>query len=289
MIIAQLSGGLGNQMFQYSLGRKLSLQRGCTLKLDLSNYRLYPDRTFELSSLAISYEIASVNDIAKFKPFGRRARIVSLPYRILRPGRYTIFREQFFHFDPSVFELGDDVYLEGYWQSYRYFHDVADIIRKDFSPAAPLDPHNASLAESISTGNSVSVHIRKGDYVSDSWARNTLGVCEPEYYNAAMDYIREKVKNPFFYIFSDDPDSVTEHYLMHESTRLIAHNGPDRGWIDQYLMSRCRHHIIANSTFSWWAAWLSPHPGKRVIAPKQWFRTNDRDTRDLLPPDWITV
>ncbi len=289
MIITQLSGGLGNQMFQYAIGRRLSLLHGCKLKLDLTNYRLYPERKFELSNFAVSYEVASVSDIALFKPLGKRALIMSLPRRVLNPGRYRIYRERHYHFDPEVLNCGDDMYLEGNWQSYKYFNEIADIIRKDFSLKDPLDSQNADLMESISMSNAISVHFRRGDYVSDAWARDTLGVCDSAYYKSAIDYIVRRVEGPAFYLFSDDPDWVLSHVKWEVPFHVVQHNSSASGWLDMQLMSRCRHHIIANSTFSWWAAWLSPFADKLVLAPNLWFQSKDRDARDLIPSEWTRL
>lgn len=289
MIIMQLSGGLGNQMFQYALGRHLSLRNQCPLKADISNYMRYTDRTYELIHLSPKCKIASFSDIVKFRPDGRRAKLMAMPWRILRPGSYNVIKEKVFHFDPAVLALPDNTYLEGYWQSYRYFDDIADIIREDFSLNAPLDLQNAELAESIALDNAISIHFRRGDYVTGSWARDELGVCEPAYYKAAIEYVLGKVENPTFYIFSDDPDWASAQIEWDVPFQIVSHNSADRGWLDLNLMSRCRHHIIANSTFSWWAAWLSPHPDKIIVAPRRWFRSEKRDTRDLIPPEWVRL
>jgi hypothetical protein len=276
-------------MFQYALGRHLALRKRCTLKVDLSNYSLYRDRQYELKHLSPECDIASFSDIVKFKPFGRRARLLSMPWRILRPGKYNVIKEKTFCFDPSILDLPDDTYLEGYWQSYKYFSDIADTIRKEFSLSASPDKQNIALVESIASDNAVSIHIRRGDYVNDSWARDTLGVTEPSYYRTAIDYIRQKVQNPVFYIFSDDPAWASSHIKWEAPFHVVSQNPSDRGWLDLNLMRRCRYHIIANSTFSWWGAWLSLNPEKIVVAPKQWFRTDQYDSRDLIPAEWIRI
>lgn len=178
---------------------------------------------------------------------------------------------------------------DGYWQSERYFVDAADIIRAEFKPRLALEPENAATAAAIDGVTAVSVHVRRGDYVTDKVTNAYHGVCSLDYYRAAIARIAERVASPHLFVFSDDHAWVQENLRSNYPTTYVTANSPDRGYRDMQLMSRCRHHIIANSSFSWWGAWLNPRPDKVVVAPARWFIDKSNDTRDLLPGEWLRV
>jgi hypothetical protein len=295
IVVARLIGGLGNQMFQYAAGRALALRCGAALKLDLSGFAVYPKRHYELDDFPICAAPASDADRAAFglraagvlADLGRRVR------RLLRidmgPAGSPIYSERHFHFDAQVRNLTPPVYLDGYWQSEKYFADCAEMLRQEFTPRVPLDAENAAMAARIAAVNAVSLHVRRGDYVSELDVSRYHGICPPDYYRSAVDYIAQRVPGIHLFVFSDDQHWVRENLRFDLPTTLVAANSPDRGFRDMQLMARCRHHIVANSSFSWWGAWLNPSPAKIVIAPSRWFGADNIDTRDLIPESWVKL
>jgi len=291
MIISRLVGGLGNQMFQYAAGLRLASARNTELKLDLSAFdeqTMQTPRSYELGAFAVTAELASPEEVAALvKGSGRL--LGRLATRWSRDRFSSRAVERAFHFDPGVLSLSDGVVLRGYWQSERYFSDVADRVRREFCWKREPTGTNAAMIADIARCNSVSLHIRRGDYLTNPDAREMHGVCSVDYYQRAVAHIVDRVSDPTFFLFSDEPDWVRENLELRASVRLVDHNGPDAGSEDLRLMSRCSHHIVANSTFSWWGAWLNPNPEKIVIAPKQWFADDSIDTSDLLPASWVRL
>jgi hypothetical protein len=291
VIITRLKGGLGNQLFQYAAGFRLAAVRNVELKLDLSefdNRKYRTPRSYELVVFEITAEHAAARDIASISTSSRRSIRRWLPERFRSHSSTAVFERQF-QFDPEVLSLPDGVIMDGYWQSERYFAEVADLVREEFSFKQPAAGKNVDVAAEISACNAVSLHVRRGDYAADAVAMSTHGVCPLDYYYRAVEYVTERVSEPVFFLFSDDPDWVRENLKLSGPVSLVDHNGADAGSEDLRLMSRCAHHIIANSTFSWWGAWLNPSPKKIVVAPKQWFADDSLDTSDLLPSNWVKL
>lgn len=290
MILARLQGGLGNQLFQYAAGRRLAHVRGAKLRLDVSaldDPRLRKPRRYELEALNVATEVAGADDLARVRrePKGLVERVRE---RLAGGGNgFRVVREAHFHFDPAVLDLPDDVYLDGYWQSARYFADVADRIRREVTPKAPLTGRNAELAKEIEGCHAVSVHVRRGDYLTDPAVLAMHGVCGPEYYEMALAHVGERVAEPVFFVFGDDADWARRSVRAPGRMVIVDHNGPEHPAEDLRLMALCRHHVIANSTFSWWGAWLNPRPDKIVVAPERWFGSDRWDTRDLIPAEWV--
>jgi hypothetical protein len=293
MIIVKLMGGLGNQMFQYAAGRRLAHVHKTELKLDVSWFSeiaaIDTKRKYELAPFNLSARFASSEEIAKCKGPELLRRIAWLfPTALPFFGKRHVY-EKYFHFDPAVLTLSDNVYLEGYWQCPRYFEDIEDIIRNEFTVTPPPDATNRAMAEEIARSESVSVHVRRGDYVSNPSTNEYHGVCSLEYYQAAVKSILNCVSKPHFFIFSDDPVWAKKNLSVITPHTVIDRNGPDKAYEDMRLMSLCKHHIIANSSFSWWGAWLSKNPEKIVIAPKHWFKDPKIDARDLVPETWKRI
>jgi hypothetical protein len=288
MVVVKLMGGLGNQMFQYACGRRLAHARSAPLKLDVSDLGKPSGRAYGLHHFDIRAELASHRDLQRFKQPNRltrllnRAGLVSVPYR----ARHVV-RERHFHFDKKILSLDGENYLEGYWQSERYFADIESLIRCELSCKHDPDQENARLMATIVSKDSVSIHVRRGDYVSDPKTSRVHGVCGWDYYARAVALVSKAVRGPQFFVFSDDPKWVKDNFRLGQNTTYVDHNAGDRSHEDLRLMSACKHHVIANSSFSWWSAWLSRNPGKMVIAPSKWFHDDAADTRDLLPPSWL--
>lgn len=284
MIVTNIVGGLGNQMFQYAAGRRLALHRGTSLKLDLSVMAGYTVHGYALRDFRVVAEDAGPADL----PAPPRRGLMGKIDRLLGTGPKGPRRvaEKAYTFDPEILELSDDVLLVGYWQSARYFDDVADTIRSDFSLAEPLSPRGAALAAEIAGTTAVSVHVRRGDYVTNPEANAFHGTCSPDWYTAAMARMVEIWGDPTFFVFSDDPAWARENLSATRPMVFVEPQTGGRDAEDMMLMASCRGHVIANSSFSWWGAWLDPRDDKRVIAPSRWFRAEGMDTRDLIPQSW---
>jgi hypothetical protein len=296
MVIVNLKGGLGNQMFQYATGRRLALHHNTVLKLDLSSLECCPaditPRKFVLNHFNINAEVATKQDLDciskhgySFKKFCNKvSRGKTKPNPPIK-----VFLEKHFHFDPTVLRLPDNSYLEGYWQSQKYFEDIEEVIREDFRLKHALSGQNIELARIIESQNSVSVHIRRGDYIYSPNVSAYYGVCSLDYYQSAVTKIALQQPGCQFIVFSDDIDWVKKHLVLSYPMIVIENNGPEMAYEDLRLMSLCKHHIIANSSFGWWGAWLSLFSGKTVIAPKRWFNNPSINTNDLIPSCWIRV
>lgn len=292
MIITNLIGGLGNQMFQYAVGRALSLHGGLPLRVDISNFNNYDlHQGFEISRIFNgTVEIASKTDMRRvlgWQSLPTIRRFVSKP-GLAAIRRANLVVEPHFHFWPDIVKTPLECYLIGYWQSEKYFQNVDSLIREDFTFKIPMTKANANLAEQVAQLNAVSLHVRRGDYANNPKTTATHGLCSLEYYKAAIQYIAERVEQPVFFIFSDDVEWVKENLKIDFSCQYVDHNKGDESYNDMRLMSMCKHHIIANSSFSWWGAWLNPNIEKIVIAPKRWF-VNTTDVSDLIPQGWVTL
>jgi len=285
MIISHCIGGLGNQLFQYAAGRTLALRYNVPLKMDISGFDSYDLRKFELPGFHASFSIATETEIKKLKPANNFSKAVSY----LKPKRYrTYHREHFFHYDPSFMYAGPDTYLKGNFQSELYFREISAVLKEELRIRESLITACIDYGNVLAGENSIAVHIRRGDYTKKTFLEYH-GLCPKEYYQEAMHLIQSKVQDPVFYFFSDDIP-WTKDNLDIPGARYVSGNTTSTHFEDLYLMSRCRHAIIANSSFSWWGAWLNPNPGKIIIGPKNWFGPRGpKDTRDILPADWISL
>jgi hypothetical protein len=291
LVITNLIGGLGNQLFQYALGRALSLSNGAPLKFDISGFESYKLRRYSLSHFNVAGETATAGEVERFRRAGSN-RLARLGSRLgVLPGslRFTTVVERGFQFQPEVLRARGNVYLDGYWQSEKYFKQIEDIIRTDFTLRSDPDPAGAKVSAAIAESNSVSIHVRRGDYATNPEIKKIHGLCSPDYYRAAIDELTKTVTAPHFFVFSDDPDWCRENLRTEHAVTFVSDNKSLKDYEELWLMSLCKHHIIANSSFSWWGAWLGRHPGKMVFAPKTWFRTRERDTSDLIPDAWYMI
>ncbi len=247
-------------MFQYAAGRALSILNDTKLLLDTAWYESshpYQPRKFELGTFNISA-----------KPLGSRLRACDLQ---LRRRRYAFLRplldaldvpfapgdmvDAQNGYDDRLAKAGRNVYLDGYWQSERYFGGIRGTLLQEFTFRYPPDPVNSAMLEKISQCNAVCIHVRRGDYLTTE-NQGTFGLCGLDYYRTAIDYIRSRVSNPRFFIFSDDPPWVKSQFPDVAQMTLVTHNIGIKDPEDLRLMMACRHFIIANSSFSWWGAWL---------------------------------
>lgn len=299
MIITRLCGGLGNQLFQYAMGRRLALRHDTTLKLDLQFYNspegpknaiARPLRIFEFNIVA---ERASKQDLESIYAInGQRSVWQRVADRLNLPLTVSARRhskERTWDFESACLRLPDNVHLRGYWQSEKYFGDIAPFLRRELTLKHPPDETNQQMLDRIQMTASVSLHVRRGDYVANPETNHVHGVCPLEYYHAAVRRVTSLVDRPHFFIFSDDAVWTQQNLKLAHPTTYVAHNTDRRDYEDLRLMSHCQHHIIANSSFSWWGAWLGTKPDKMVIAPRHWFNAPGLGTKDRIPPQWIRL
>ena len=310
MIIIELkSAGLGNCMFQYALGRRLSLEYETDLKIDISNmggyqlpFRHHEDEELQklfkssLGAFNITYEIASCNEVAKLRGWGdvRKFgnRLTRKVRRIFNCYPKTYIKEKTPHgFDKDVCDCGNSAYLDGYFINRHYFESVENHIRKEFTFRHPLDGKNIELLRQIMTTNSVSIHVRRGDYTVAQMTSGIFNILDIEYYKKAVKVISEMVDNPKFYVFSDDLQWVRENLGFIHDIVIPSDKRSQQPWIDLRLMSCCKHNITANSTFSWWGAWLNQEPNKIVVVPEKWYRNPElnNSVRSLILGSWIEI
>lgn len=289
MVISHILGGIGNQMFQYAAGRALSLTNSQRLLLDLNDFPSYHlHQGYELSRvfnvLTERVEASTVHELLGWRANRLVQKVLRRPQFIgLRGNKFVV--EPHANYWPDFFNLTSDCYLSGYWQSEHYFKSFESVIRQDFTFRESLTGRNAELALEIANTQSVSLHVRRGDYVSDSKTSKIMDVCSLEYYQKAISYMVERIEHPVFYVFSDDIAWVRQNLSARFPCIYVDHNSQAESYRDMQLMSVCRHHIIANSSFSWWGAWLNSNPEKLVVAPGSWF-CNGNDDRDLIPNEW---
>lgn len=293
MIIVRIFGGLGNQMFQHAAGTALAMHRECELKWDLSAFENnHIHQGFELRRVfGLNVSEATDKDYRLVLGWrgGIQARKLLTHDRLAwaRPKTYVL--QPHFQYWDEFCALPNQVYLDGYWQTERYFKAIASSILDRFSFAPQLAGRNQQIANAIESCNAVSVHVRRGDYVTNPVANQFHGCCLPEYYKLAIEVMHGHVKDPHFFVFSDDLEWVKSNLVMPSCCTFVDQNKGVESYNDMRLMSLCKHHIIANSSFSWWGAWLGRHLGKIVIAPKRWFHKGHADVSDLHCPGWILM
>lgn len=266
-------------MFQYAAGRALALRRGTGLQLDLGWLEPRSRFVYELGVFRPDVELIWAYRHMRRQRLRERLRLA--PPVVLQD-----WRREAFTFDPKVLDLPGHVRLAGYWQSEKYFVDYAGAIRADFEFHQPFDERNAALAREIAASTAVAVHVRRGDYVTDPVASSFVAALPLGYYVAAADRMRCHAPDARFYVFSDDPDWCRAHLQLGGPTTFVDHN-QDRGHEDLRLMTLCRHHVIANSTFSWWGAWLAQPDGQMVLAPRRWGVNSDAG--DVIPDRWYLL
>lgn len=288
LVIVEVVGGLGNQMFQVAAGWSLARRCGAELKLDLRHYDTPGSRTVGLANWSLDVAAASRAEIRAVRrddfprrSFRRAARAVGRPF-------LDVYIEPHFHFDPRFDELTAPIYLHGYFQSPRYFAGWEAEVRSLFTLRDALsDEAEAQRRELEALPCPVALHVRRGDYTGHP----RHGTLDRDYYRRAIAIVDEETSSAATYVvFSDDPAQARE--MLDGLDRLTFAGGTRAAHEDLFLMSLCDHAIVANSTFSWWAAWLNPSPGKRVVAPKAWVapeRLATRNFADLFPPSWTVI
>ena len=299
MLIARITGGIGNQLFQYAFIRSLSINFDQKFKLDLSWYRNYhkyektenpnaaTKRKYLLDKfnikenilhplyLSISYRLNNYSILNKFKK-----------YPVLNYFTHSTVNESEFYIN-KIQNL-KNIYLSGFWQKSDLFEKHSDLIRKEFTLKTKLSVENELFLDKIEQSTSVAIHIRRGDLLSRPAAVAEQPYSTEKYYINSINIIKEKLEKPELYVFSDDIDWVKNNLNFDLPTIFINNSGPDYEHFN--LMCNCKHQIIANSTFSWWAAWLNNYQGKIIISPKWWYRDPIKNKSIIrIPEDWIIL
>lgn len=271
-------------MFQYSLGRHLSIKYNTELYLDLSWYGTeynknagYP-REFKLDKLNTRYKVIDHKSIYwKLKCTDKFSNIN--PFKLK-----NVLEKDFSQFDDQLLNSGDNILLEGFFPCYRYFEPIRDVLLTEFKTVDQMTGKNAECLQRIKSTNSVSIHFRRGDYNLPTFH----GMLPMDYYKKAIDYVAGKITQPVFYIFSDEPDWVRQNMSFDFPTEVIDFNGDDQNYFDIELMKHCKHNIIANSGFSWWPAWLNGNENRLVVAPAKW-TVQGVGKSQMIPGDWIVI
>lgn len=296
MQIVKIIGGLGNQMFEYAFSKAYSLVNQCEVLLDLSWFdeiKNLPEcavakRVYELKHFSINPRFANIEDVLYFtKP--KKILLPRFVRNFFNLPKYTnkVTNEKVEQvFDKKLLKKKNNIYFEGYFQTEKYFKAFREEILKDFTLKTELNEENKKILEQIKNTESVSLHVRHGDYLK---LQNVYKICSLEYYQNAIDLIKDKVKNPHLYIFSDDIEWVRENFKLNCPYTIVDINSTEEGYFDLELMKNCKHNITANSSFSWWGAWLNENPNKIVITPKTWFVNDDEKRIDRTPAEWLQL
>jgi len=271
-------------MFQYAAARALADRIGAELVIDTRAFANYTLRPYALERFAVRARKATTDELARWPTWLRT------PSRIAqRLGVGTRwYSELRFGYDSNWNTFSDDLLLEGYFQSEKYFSEIAPVLRTDFLPIRPLSHVSRAIAEAAKESESVALHVRRGDYVSNPKTLRIHGVCSPRYYEHAINLMRSKLARPRFFIFSNDMVWAKANLALGNDATFVDGNTEDPE-LDVFLMAQCRHHIIANSSFSWWGAWLCNYQDANIIAPAPWFDSNDLTDRDLIPSSWTRL
>lgn len=289
MIVVRLMGGLGNQLFQYALGRHLAHLNNSELYFDLSYLQNPPEgntpREFELDKFQISYKIADEKLLDRFHGSDFDSTELWIT-KLITLGKFKKYKFNDYGFNDEVLKLRGNYFVRGFFQSEKYFKDVADAIREELVLLPEYHACDASLCTEIKANpKSVSVHIRRGDYVKNLASMDAHGICSKDYYAKSIKYMQEQIgEDAHFYIFTDDSEWVKKEMNWKADVTLLD---DQKAIYDFHLMSMCKHNIIANSTFSWWSAWLNKNPEKMVIIPKQWTPMLQTVKIDLAPKNWL--
>lgn len=294
MIVVKLMGGLGNQMFQYAAGRSLANTHHTELLIDLSFLKAdangaYTQRRLELDAFNTELKVVQESDLKKFNIDGanKLKRVLQRSF----PKAYThlYVAENTFQYQPGFKHYPATTYLNGFWQSELYFKSIRTILLKEFTPKDLPTVENSEWLNRIRNSESVSLHIRRGDYISNKNASAHHGSCDLPYYYRALEAIRSVHPTLEVFVFSDDLAWCQQNLELKEKVYFVDANQTAHPHYDLVLMNHCKHNIIANSSFSWWGAWLNQNPDKMVVAPVNWFADKTINTVDLIPAEWTRL
>lgn len=289
MIVSHIKGGIGNQLFQYALGRTLAENANEELYLDNSLFTSGKswNRAFRLDKFGFKYKVASKEDIQKFQ----EVKSVGVLQKALQSlnilKKFEIISEDASQINLSLKQKRGNLYLKGYWQSEIYFKEIREILIKEWVPSFELSMNAKQYLKLINDTNAVCVHFRRGDYVSVESIQKSFGILPIKYYQQAIHNLSNSISNIELFIFSDDIPWVKSNFHSDLPTHFIDNINLD--YEELYLMSCCKHNIIANSSFSWWGAWLNNHSEKQVFAPQPWFINYAADMSGMVPNGWNKI
>ncbi|MFD2872299.1 alpha-1,2-fucosyltransferase [Mucilaginibacter ximonensis] len=286
MIIVKLQGGLGNQMFQYATGRALAIKHNVPMFLDQSF--LERNNVSRNGFTARKYGL----DIFNIVSSRITAQIIDRYFEKNPDSIMINYKELPVSFDKTFRVLPSSVYISGNWQSPKYFANISSDIRQEFTfKYFEFDPDFKLIADEISEKTSVAIHLRRGDYIPEKGSPQIYFICDKSYYFKAMSFIRERFPHAAFFVFSDDIKWSKDHFKFDHFDVNFVYNEKFTDWQEMFLMSKCKHNIMANSTFSWWAAWLNDNNNKVIIAPKNWFNIVPPgfNLNHLYPKEWIRM
>lgn len=266
MIIVRLRGGLGNQLFQFAAAHALAVHKGVEVKSDLYTYTKHPYRKYELHNFNIKLPEATRHEVHQFTGSNPIARYLNKKNNYLNCP--NVFAQPHYHYYEDFFSLPSPLYLSGYWQSEKFFSNVSASLKQVITPARPFDQKNIDLIDTVRSCNSIAVHIRRTDFAGERKGYEFFQPMGLDYYRRAFAEINSKISNPRYFIFSDDINWSRQQLADLRDATFIDHNKGADSFKDLLLMSACRNQVIANSTFSWWAAWLNDFQDKTVIAPQ---------------------
>jgi hypothetical protein len=294
MITIRINGGLGNQMFQYATAKYLTFKCNTEVFLDIDEFNVYKLRKFELDKYNLEYAIIKEKNVSSQKVLNPNSSFIKI-LKIFRLEKLVknYYFERNLLFDKKVLKLSDGNYLEGFFQCEKYFYNIRQVLLKEFTLKEELSEYSRNIKEKLEKKNKnkkVSLHIRRGDYISNNTTNIVHGLCDIDYYNNAISYLNNKLEIFDIYVFSDDLLWAKENlqykniYFIENETKRPAHE-------DIYLMSLCDCNIIANSSFSWWGAWLNQNKEKIVIAPKKWFSDSkmQEESENIVPEKWVKL
>ncbi len=293
MIVTKLIGGLGNQMFQYAVARNLAYKNNSEVKLDINHYKIkvlphgLPYRPYDLSVLKLKENIATEKDLSLFKSnsTGLLERGLKKIKNIISAPR--VIYEPHFNFYPQLLNEKGNIYIDGYWQCEKYFLEIENIIRDEFQIKHSLTSEGFEMLEKIKSTNSICLNIRRQELASNPNLNIFIGL---EYIQKTIKYMNEKISNPHFFIFSDELDWVKQNVKIPYDHTIVESNLYGEKFKDcLYLMTHCKHFIIPNSSFGWWAAWLGSDKDKKVVAPEKWLIDPKYNTKDIIPSNWIKI
>lgn len=286
MVIVKVWGGLGNQLFQYAFGKYLAAKLNTQVKYDVQvqpGIKNYTPRDFSLTAFNTATPLASSAEVKQFKYRGN-TNIERLQRKLAQKFPFLFKR---YYVEPIIpqfentFEAKDNCYYDGYWQSYRFLTINNEALQKELTPKQPLREEVKKIIQQIELSDAAGIHVRRGDYLE----LKHMNICQLPYYKNAVEYLESNVPGIKFYIFTDDADWCRQHFTGPQYT-VVTGNEP---YEDLLLLSACKHAIIANSSFSWWAAWLNSNADKKIIAPNRWHNRDEESYKDIVPHEWVKI
>ena len=288
MVNVKIIGGLGNQMFQYAAAKALATYHNTKVIANVSSFKSYDIHPLRLGNLNCDCEFKTSSSIV--------LKALEVPYLLTIVKKISFFLklhvEKDLPFNSDFLKLKNNITLVGYFQTEKYFQSIRETLLKEFTIKLPLNVYSKQVEKNILTSNSISVHIRRGDYLSNKEANAIHGICRKEYFTKALTLLDNKVNlspDTKLFVFSDDIQWCKDNLNFEYSTIFVTSDN-ERPEVDIHLMSKCQHNIISNSTFSWWGAWLNTNVDKIVIAPSNWFSSGSQhDHSDIIPSSWHKI